>query len=112
MLSHEPRHGQNRSREWRPIVDSTRLVLFSGAALVGPAFVPRPFGCSRFPLSLLRDQTFRVGAILSIFGVAGLYLCLRALTGWLGLVAYVVAVLGAIFAFGDGIIALRHRNLL
>lgn len=47
-----------------------------------------------------------VGALLAVFGYIGLYLRQREATGWFGLIAFVVAVIGALFFFADGIIAL------
>jgi hypothetical protein len=47
-----------------------------------------------------------IGAVLAVFGYTGLYLRLRDGSGWLGLVAYAIAVLGAMFFFADGAIAL------
>ena len=47
-----------------------------------------------------------VGALLAIFGYMGLYLRQREAVGWLGLIGFVVAVIGAMFFFADGMIAL------
>jgi len=47
-----------------------------------------------------------VGALLAVFGYIGLYLRQREATGWFGLIAFVVAVIGALFFFADGMIAL------
>ncbi len=41
-----------------------------------------------------------------MFGYTGLYLRQQVKTGWLGLIDYAIAVVGAIFIFGDGIIGL------
>ena len=47
-----------------------------------------------------------VGAVLAVFGYVGLYLRQREASGWLGLIGFVVAVIGALFFFADGMIAL------
>jgi hypothetical protein len=47
-----------------------------------------------------------VGSVLSLFGFTALYLRIRALAGRLGFVAYLVAILGSIAVFGDGILGL------
>ena len=67
---------------------------FAGAEVpLDPLFVP--------------GQLFHiVGALLAVFGYIGLYLRQREATGWFGLIAFVVAVIGALFFFADGMIAL------
>src|SRR6266542_1706947 len=47
-----------------------------------------------------------VGALLTIFGVMGLYSAQRALTGVLGLVGFGLATAGAALFLADGLIAL------
>lgn len=47
-----------------------------------------------------------VGAMLAIFGYMGLYLRQREAIGWIGLIGFAVAVIGMLFFFADGMIAL------
>ena len=52
-------------------------------------------------------QFFHIlGAGLAVFGYVGLYLRQRGASGWLGLIGFVVAVIGAFLFFADGMIAL------
>ena len=67
------------------------------------------FAGTEIPLDPLfvPGQLFHImGALLAVFGYIGLYLRQREATGWFGLIACVVAVIGALFFFADGMIAL------
>ncbi len=53
------------------------------------------------------SQLFHIiSALLAVFGYMGLYLRQQEVSGWLGLIGFVVAVIGALFFFADGMIAL------
>ena len=47
-----------------------------------------------------------IGAVLAVFGYTGLYLSQREVSGRLGLIGFYIAIIGALFFFADGIIAL------
>lgn len=100
-------------------MDSAKLFRYSGISLVGAGIGTAVFWLLAIPFESFAGpevplhplfapgQVFHIlGAVLTIFGFTGLYLYMRESTGWLGLIAYVIAVLGAIAVFGDGIIAL------
>jgi hypothetical protein len=61
---------------------------------------------TRDPLWLPSQSLHILAALLTIFGILGLYAVQREPTGVLGLVGFVVAIIGTTLFFADGLIAL------
>jgi len=97
----------------------TGSTIFLGRCLVGAGIVTALFWLSTAPFEtfagaevashvlFVPGQVLHVaGALLTIFGYIGLFQLIRPEAGRFSLSAFVLAVLGAAFFFGDGIIAL------
>jgi hypothetical protein len=61
---------------------------------------------TRDPLWLPGQTLHILAALLTIFGILGLYAVQREQTGVLGLVGFVLAIVGTVLFFADGLIAL------
>src|ERR671937_442260 len=94
------------------------LVRWSGLALavggIGIAsflLVLYPLGDPLLPRVLLTEQsliahTFHIiGALAALLGLVGLYSQIRSRTGWLGLLAFVIAMFGTAFSVTGGLVA-------
>lgn len=60
----------------------------------------------RHPLYMPGQLLHTLASLFMVFGYTGLYLRHLEQTGWLGLLGYAISVLGAVFFFGDAVIAI------